>query len=174
MRHSADMLQKFHNKLVKNKVELNSDVHIPFVDRGALMGFELLPISWDDIDEVDPKFDMFEITSPERWIPMRYRESEGENDEFEDAVERSVDVVDTTNESEHVAVKDDSDKVEVFVTEEQEQEVVKSVDSEVDEYFDAVDDCFYDAEAYCDDYPEPVVIHDLSWDKDASELSDFK
>ena len=36
------------------RIVLNDVVHIPFEDRGGLMGFEILPIEDGDIDEVDP------------------------------------------------------------------------------------------------------------------------
>ena len=55
------------------RLTLNEDVHIPFLDRGGIMGFEILPVEEGDIDEVDPKFDIFEITGPKRWTPARFR-----------------------------------------------------------------------------------------------------
>jgi hypothetical protein len=33
----------------------------------------MLPIEEGDIDDVDPKFDIFEIASPTKWIPERFR-----------------------------------------------------------------------------------------------------
>ena len=52
---------------------LNDVVHIPFVDRGAMMGFEILPIEEGDIDEIDPVYDVFEVTAPLKWTPERFR-----------------------------------------------------------------------------------------------------
>ena len=37
------------------------------------MGFEILPIEDGEIDEVDPMFDIFEITGAKKWIPARFR-----------------------------------------------------------------------------------------------------
>lgn len=37
------------------------------------MGFEILPMNYGDIDEVDPIFDIFEIISYSCWIPSCYR-----------------------------------------------------------------------------------------------------
>ena len=58
---------------VTQRLTLNEDVWIPFVDRGGIMGFEMLPIEEGDLDEVDPPFDVFELTSDKRWIPARHR-----------------------------------------------------------------------------------------------------
>ena len=52
---------------------LNDVVHIPFDDRGGIMGFEILPIADGEIDEIDPIFDVFEVTGPKKWIPARFR-----------------------------------------------------------------------------------------------------
>ena len=52
---------------------LNEKVSIPFEDRGALMGFELLPIQENDWK----KYDIFTITNPSKWRPYSFRESEG-------------------------------------------------------------------------------------------------
>ena len=49
------------------------------------MGFEILPIEDGEIDEVDPIYDVFEITGPKRWVPARFRSSEtatGAEDNF--------------------------------------------------------------------------------------------
>ena len=40
----------------------------PFVDRGGLMGFEVPP--WKEGDE--ERFEVFTITSDEKWVPRRY------------------------------------------------------------------------------------------------------
>ena len=48
---------------------LNEDVWIPFVDRGGIMGFEMFPVEEGDWDEVDPPYDVFELTADQRWIP---------------------------------------------------------------------------------------------------------
>ena len=54
--------------------ELNSDVHLPFEDRGGIMGIKLLPITKDDFDEHgEPLYDVFEITSLDKWVPAWFR-----------------------------------------------------------------------------------------------------
>ena len=55
------------------RIVLNDVIHLPFEDRGGLMGFEILPIENGDIDEVDPKYDIFELTNSQKWIPARFR-----------------------------------------------------------------------------------------------------
>ena len=47
---------------------VSPDLHVPFVDRGGLMGFEVLP--WKEGDE--ERFEVFTITSDEKWVPRRY------------------------------------------------------------------------------------------------------
>ena len=48
---------------------LNEVVSIPFEDRGGLMGFEILPYEEGDKE----RYDVFDITSPEKWTPQRFR-----------------------------------------------------------------------------------------------------
>ena len=55
------------------RLELNEFIHIPFVDRGGIMGFEMLPIEEGDIDKLNPKLDIFELTSPHKWLPAQFR-----------------------------------------------------------------------------------------------------
>ena len=55
------------------RIVLNDVLHLPFEDRGGLMGLEILPIEDGDIDEVDPKYDIFELTDSKKWIPARFR-----------------------------------------------------------------------------------------------------
>ena len=55
------------------RFELNDVLHIPFEDRGGIMGFEMMTVEDGDIDEVDPIFDVFEITSSQKWQPQRFR-----------------------------------------------------------------------------------------------------
>ena len=40
------------------------------------MGYELLPIEAGEIDEIDPIYDIFEVTGPDKWIPAKFRDSE--------------------------------------------------------------------------------------------------
>src|SRR5687768_2223502 len=49
---------------------VSSEVFINFEDRGGLMGFELLPVEDGDEDI----YDMFSITSPLRWTPMKFKD----------------------------------------------------------------------------------------------------
>jgi len=53
------------------RFELSDLIHIPFEDRGGMMGFEILPITDSDfLDGGVPKYDVFEITGPKQWIPV--------------------------------------------------------------------------------------------------------
>ncbi|MEM7375623.1 MAG: reverse transcriptase domain-containing protein, partial [Bacteroidota bacterium] len=58
-----------HNQNGTQRLVLNEYVHIPLVQKGSLMGFDILPIEEGEIDEIDPKLDIFEITSGTPWIP---------------------------------------------------------------------------------------------------------
>jgi len=49
------------------RLVLSNLLHIPFEDRGGIMGFEILPIKEDDINDV------FELTSSLPWKPRRFR-----------------------------------------------------------------------------------------------------
>src|SRR6056300_2007949 len=49
------------------RLQLNDVVHIPFKDRGGIMGFEILPIHVSDINELDPHIDIFELTQDRPW-----------------------------------------------------------------------------------------------------------
>ena len=55
------------------RFQLNDCVNIPFEDRGGIMGFEILPIEEGEIDEIDNKLDIFEITSDAPWNPTKFR-----------------------------------------------------------------------------------------------------
>ena len=45
------------------------------------MGFEILTIEDGDIDKVDPKYDIFELTSTQKWIPARFRTNAAQMEE---------------------------------------------------------------------------------------------
>jgi hypothetical protein len=60
-----------HNQYGTQRFQVNSYVHVDFEDRGALMGFEILPVEDGDED----KYDVITITSPEQWKPRRYKDS---------------------------------------------------------------------------------------------------
>ena len=55
------------------RVHLTDKIWIPLMDRGGIMAMETLPISEKDLNEIDPIYDVFEMTSAERWIPHRFR-----------------------------------------------------------------------------------------------------
>ena len=63
------------NSYGTQRFTLSKHVHIPFEDRGGIMGFEILPITEDDfIDKVEPIYDVFEITNGNvPWTPARFR-----------------------------------------------------------------------------------------------------
>ena len=52
------------------RMVLSELIHVPFVDRGGLLGFEILP--WKDGD--DTLYDIFDITRDEPWKPRRFRD----------------------------------------------------------------------------------------------------
>ena len=58
-----------HGRKGTQRFELNKWVYINFEDRGGLMGFEILPIEEGD----EEKYDIFTITSPERWYPHKFQ-----------------------------------------------------------------------------------------------------
>ena len=60
-----------HNQFGTQRFQVNSHVHIDFEDRGALMGFEILPIMEGD-EEI---YDVITITSPEQWRPRIYKDT---------------------------------------------------------------------------------------------------
>ena len=47
---------------------VSPEVHVPFVDRGGLLGFEILP--WIPGD--DERYEVFTITGDAPWIPRRF------------------------------------------------------------------------------------------------------
>ena len=51
------------------RFQVNDAVHIPFEDRGGLMGFEILPYEEGD----DRIYDIIPITQSTKWIPGRFR-----------------------------------------------------------------------------------------------------
>ena len=66
--------KKGDNAWGTQRLESSKDIHIPFVDRGGIMGFEILPITKDDFDENgEPLYDVFELTGPKQWTPARFR-----------------------------------------------------------------------------------------------------
>jgi hypothetical protein len=51
------------------RFQLNDYIHIPFEDRGGLMGFEILPYEEGD----DRIFEVIQITQSTKWTPGRFR-----------------------------------------------------------------------------------------------------
>ena len=60
--------QRFH---------VNEHVHIPFVDRGGLMGCEAMPYE----DGNDEKYDIIEITHSDKWVPARFKQKKNKKKE---------------------------------------------------------------------------------------------
>ncbi len=54
------------------RFNISEDVHIPFVDRGGLMGFEVLPWEKDAVG----RYKVFEITQDSPWRPQEFMELE--------------------------------------------------------------------------------------------------
>ena len=54
------------------RFNISEDVHIPFVDRGGLMGFEVLHWEKDAVE----KYEVFEITQDSLWRPQVFMELE--------------------------------------------------------------------------------------------------
>ena len=61
-----------HGTYGTQRMLVSRDVYVPFVDRGGLMGFEVLP--WKEGDE--EIYDVFTITSDNKWTPRRYIEDQ--------------------------------------------------------------------------------------------------
>ena len=58
------------------RLVLSDHVHVPFEDRGGIMGFEILEITDDDFDgKGEPLYDVFEITGADQWKPARFRDT---------------------------------------------------------------------------------------------------
>ena len=79
------------------RIVLNDSLHLPFVDRGGLMGFEILPIHESELDN----YDTFELTCAQKWVPARFCTNEGlsvdiSNDmnQVIDAKEEKFDILD--------------------------------------------------------------------------------
>ena len=58
-----------HGTYGKQCMTLSENVYLPFVDRGGIMGFEILP--WEEGDE--NIYDIFNITSDTPWKPRQFR-----------------------------------------------------------------------------------------------------
>jgi hypothetical protein len=80
------------------RMAVSPNIYVPFVDRGGLMGFEILP--WEEGDQ--DRFQIFEITSDTKWTPRTYLQDDPdiqathsqevllnshEHDDFHDAVQ---------------------------------------------------------------------------------------
>ena len=66
------------------RMMVSPTVCVSFVDRGGLMGFEVLP--WEVGDEY--RYEIFEITSDKKWTPSWYLQDDPDDcDEFHDAIQ---------------------------------------------------------------------------------------
>jgi NACalpha-BTF3-like transcription factor len=61
-----------HGTYGNQSMTLSGNVYLPFVDRGGIMGFEILP--WEEGDE--NIYEVFEITSDAPWEPHQFRDHE--------------------------------------------------------------------------------------------------
>ena len=65
-----------HGTLGYQHMTLSEHVYLPFVDRGGIMGFEILP--WEEGDE--NIYAIFEITGNAPWKPCQFQETEDASD----------------------------------------------------------------------------------------------
>jgi hypothetical protein len=65
---------------------LSENVHVPFVDRGGLLGYEILP--WKEGDEF--VYDVFDITRDTPWKPRRFCDDEDEDANVTESNARST------------------------------------------------------------------------------------
>ena len=65
-----------HGTFGNQRMTLSEDVYLPFVDRGGMMGFEILP--WEEGDE--NIYAIFEITGNTPWKPRQFQETEDASD----------------------------------------------------------------------------------------------
>jgi hypothetical protein len=68
------------------RMMVSPNVYVPFLDRGGLMFFDILP--WELGDE--DRFETFEITSDQKWTPQWYLQDDPECDDFQDAIQDDV------------------------------------------------------------------------------------
>jgi len=127
---------------------VSSDVYVPFVDRGGLMGFEVLP--WKEGD--DQRYEIFTITSDQQWVPRRYMGKDSSSTYFQDQelnnnicsiekekYQRNLPSQDASD----VVINDDEQVLEGFYHAQEDlyqdaQEDMESIDEEVD-FFPTVD-----------------------------------
>ena len=71
-----DSVAKKHRKssteMGSQRFVLSKHLHVPFDDRGGIMGFEILPILPNDFHNGDPLYDVFEITGAAKWTPSQF------------------------------------------------------------------------------------------------------
>jgi hypothetical protein len=71
-----DSVAKKHRKssteMGSQRFVLSQHLHVPFDDRGGIMGFEILPILPNDFHNGEPLYDVFEITGAAQWTPSQF------------------------------------------------------------------------------------------------------
>lgn len=107
------------------RIVLNDVIHVPFTDRGGLMGFEILPIEDGDINEVDPVYDVFELTSAQQWIPARFRANSTTTQELQSDTPFSI----VTSAAEENPMSLDVPEYEDTVDSKKSSHILDSVDS---------------------------------------------
>ena len=102
---------------------VSPDVYVSFLDRGGLMGFEVLP--WQEGDEDRCK--IITITSDEKWTPRRYRET-------------------PSNQESRPYQDQDQDQDQVNNVQSNEQGIFKTAQDGEDEEVNGNDEMFQDAQ----------------------------
>ena len=92
---------------------VSSEVWVPFVDRGGLMGFEIL--QWELGDE--DRYEILTITSDEKWTPRRYLEEPEYQDKNSSESDNDWDIFATQNDDDdfHDAQQDGDLSLHVFL-----------------------------------------------------------
>ena len=95
------------------RLTLSDTLHIPFQDRGGIMGFEILPVTNDDFHQGEPLYDVFEITGSKTWTPARFRtalvETSNESEDPEPIFYDPEDAIDDLTEYPAVTIEFDED-----------------------------------------------------------------
>jgi Reverse transcriptase (RNA-dependent DNA polymerase) len=135
------------------RMMVSPDVYVPFVDRGGLMGFEILP--WQEGDE--DRYEVFEITSDAKWTPRRYLEDDPEP---YGKPTRDVMVAIQENETFQDAVQDDLQDSLQDVSSEIPQAVPQDESSLVDDdSIPSIESCASDLDDMVEDVPCVVTYN---------------
>jgi len=66
----ANKHRKSATEFGTQRLTLSQLVHVPFEDRGGIMGCEIMEITAADFNEHNsPLYDVFELTGPKQWQP---------------------------------------------------------------------------------------------------------